>query len=656
MLLLFAAALGLVVGILFSLFGQERRVRGWILIVCLSAAAVTTGLYVEMYVPEHAFLAARVNMSSAILLASAAVISMERMVGLRLPRTIVVIIGIAIVLNVTTVWLTDLYFTGEYLPYPSGGYVAGDPLFLVNPLLIAVIAVLGLSRLVRAWPRAHPLDRNRIKYVLLAYGFLAFSVLDYLPHFGWNPFGGAVSAFFVPLFLVTFGYATVRYRLLEFRALVARASGWLFTLVLVATVYVLVLEGMGRWLGAGATESHVASAAISMVALVGVGATLPGWIGRALGVDARVQDIIDEFSQRVAGVLDETALRERLHAVCTGPIGGARVAIVDPAAIDSEPALLAAISEAPVAELELIRRRRISSAPLLAWSELVVPLRLSGELIGAIALGRRVDGGMYPRRILGALRTIGNLFTMALANARAAAELAQRHQLDRYLPPQIVERVLLGQGGVLEGRRRVTVTIFFSDLKDFTGLADRLDPDVLSTILNEYLSEMSEIAFRHGGTIDKFIGDAVMVFFGAPMTLPPEEQVDRALRMASEMDRRLGELNVAWSERGLLEGGFTCRMGIHTGEATVGSFGSRVRAEYTAIGSAVNLAARLESACTPGRILVSAATWAHVGRPEAWKATPRGSISAKGFACPIEVVEVEPGGAAAVARAAAGGE
>ncbi len=652
MLLLFAAAVSLAVGLLFSLFGQERRVRGWILVVCASAAAVTAGLYVEMHVPEHAFLAARVNMSSAVVLASAAAISVERMVGLRPPRAIVVTIGVAILVNVTTVWLTDLYFTGEYIRYASGGYVAGDPLFLANPLLVVAIAAFALARLLRAWPRAHPLDRNRIKYVLLAYGFLAFSVLDYLPHFGWNPFGGAVSSFFVPLFLVTFGYATVRYRLLEFRALVARASGWLFTLVLVATVYVLVLESADRWLAAGSPEAHVAAAATSMIALVGVGATLPGWIGRALGVDGRAQDIIDEFSQGVTGVLDETTLRERLHAVCTGPIGGARVAIVEPAAIDSDPALLEAVTTMPVAEVELLRRRGVPATPLLAWSELLVPLRLNGELIGAIALGKRVDGGMYPRRILAALRTIGNLFSMALANVRAAAELAQRHQLDRYLPPQIVERVLLGQGGALEGRRRVTVTIFFSDLKDFTGLADRLDPDVLSTILNEYLSEMSEIAFRHDGTIDKFIGDAVMVFFGAPMTLPAEEQVGRALRMAAEMDRRLGELNLAWSERGLLEGGFTCRMGLHTGEATVGSFGSRVRAEYTVIGSAVNLAARLENACAPGRILVSAAAWAHVRTPEGWKATPRGSISAKGFAAPIEVVEVELDGSGAVARAA----
>lgn len=650
MLLLFAAAVGVAVGVLFSLFGQERRVRPWILVVCLSAAAVCAGLYVEMNVPEHAFLAARVNMSSAVVLASAAAISVERMIGLRTSRVILTGIGVAVVATVVTVWMTDLYFTGEYIAYPSGGYVAGDPLFAANPVLVVAIASYALVRLVRAFPKAHPLDRNRIKYILLAYAFLSFSVLDYLPHFGWNPFGGAVSAFFVPLFLVTFGYATVRYRLLEFRALVARASGWLFTLVLVATVYVLVIEGADRWLGAGTAEAHVAAAALAMIALVGVGSTLPGWIGRILGVDARVDQIVDELSQRVAGVLDESVLHERLHAVCTGPIGAARMAIVDPGAIESDAGLLGATTSLPVVEVELLRRRGLSSAPLVRWSELLVPLRLGGELVGAIALGKRVDGGMYSRRLLAALRTIGNLFTMALANVRAAAELEQRHQLDRYLPPQIVERVLVGQGSVLEDRRRVTVTVFFSDLENFTGLADRLDPDVLSTVLNEYLSEMSEIAFRHGGTIDKFIGDAVMVFFGAPVALAPEEQVERALRMASEMHRRIGELNADWKGRGLLEGGFTCRMGVHTGEATVGSFGSRVRAEYTVIGSAVNLAARLERACPPGRVLLSAATWALVSAPEAWKATPRDAITAKGFPSPIDVVEVEP--RAATARAA----
>jgi class 3 adenylate cyclase len=171
-------------------------------------------------------------------------------------------------------------------------------------------------------------------------------------------------------------------------------------------------------------------------------------------------------------------------------------------------------------------------------------------------------------------------------------------------------------------------------------LADNSDPDTLSEVLNEYLSEMADIAFHYGGTVDKFIGDAIMVIFGAPLDANPSKQVRQCLRMALAMHRRTAELNESWLSRGLLLQAMISRMGVHTGDATVGSFGSQNRGDYTAIGRSVNLASRLEGQCTPGRILVSADTWRYVSN--VIPSEPRGTILVKGFAAPIEVYEIDP--------------
>ncbi len=200
--------------------------------------------------------------------------------------------------------------------------------------------------------------------------------------------------------------------------------------------------------------------------------------------------------------------------------------------------------------------------------------------------------------------------------------------------------MLAGDQDSIEDKRRMTLTIFFSDLKSFTEVAERLDPEALATVLNEYLSEMAEIAFRHGGTLDKFIGDAVMVFFGAPVAANPADHATACVQMAIEMQRRLAELNLGWRRRGLLDHDLNARMGIHTGEATVGSFGSKSRLEYTAIGRAVNLASRIEGKGAPGAILMSSQTWQLV--QDHFVGRSRGTVEVKGFAQPVEVFEVDP--------------
>jgi len=206
----------------------------------------------------------------------------------------------------------------------------------------------------------------------------------------------------------------------------------------------------------------------------------------------------------------------------------------------------------------------------------------------------------------------------------------------RYVPAQLADGILSGQF-TREGKwERRKLTLFFSDIRGFTDASDELEAEDLSRVLNEYLSEMSAIADRHGGTIDKFVGDAIMIFFGAPVATDDRDHALRAIRMATEMQVRMEELGRKWLNEGI-ENPFQIRIGINTGVATVGNFGSEGRMDYTAIGKQVNLAARLQSHCTPGKILVSHSTWALV--KDDIPCRPMGEITVKGIHHPVKTYE-----------------
>jgi adenylate cyclase len=182
-------------------------------------------------------------------------------------------------------------------------------------------------------------------------------------------------------------------------------------------------------------------------------------------------------------------------------------------------------------------------------------------------------------------------------------------KLSRYLSPQVYRSIFSGEKDVAIRADRKRLTIFFSDIKDFTALTESMQPEEITAILNEYLTEMSAIALAHGGTIDKFIGDAIVVFFGDPETRGAAEDARACMLMAFDMQQRLGSLNVKWRKSGL-ELPLRVRMGISTGYCNVGNFGSADRMDYTILGAEVNLAARLQSIAEPGRIVVSYETYA----------------------------------------------
>jgi CheY-like chemotaxis protein len=205
-------------------------------------------------------------------------------------------------------------------------------------------------------------------------------------------------------------------------------------------------------------------------------------------------------------------------------------------------------------------------------------------------------------------------------------------KLSKYLSPQIYQSIFRGEQGVEISSKRKKLTICFTDIAGFTETTDNLESEELTNVLNHYLTEMSVIALQHGATIDKFIGDAMLLFFGDPESKGVAEDAKACVLMAIAMQRRMHELEQEWRSRGLLRP-FRIRIGIATGFCTVGNFGSRDRMDYTIIGNEVNLAARLQSATEPGSILLSHETNALVQGLVMTEEQP--PITVKGFPKPI---------------------
>ncbi|MFM9900046.1 MAG: adenylate/guanylate cyclase domain-containing protein [Polaromonas sp.] len=215
-------------------------------------------------------------------------------------------------------------------------------------------------------------------------------------------------------------------------------------------------------------------------------------------------------------------------------------------------------------------------------------------------------------------------------NAQRLLSLSQK--LSRYLAPQVYQSLFEGTQQAEIHTKRKKLTVFFSDIKDFTESTAKWQPEEITRLLNGYFSEMTRIAAEYGGTVDKFIGDAMVIFFGDPHSLGVREDALQCVKMAMAMQQRMGSLQALWRDMGSKS--FRIRIGINTGFCDVGNFGSELRMEYTIIGSEVNLAARLEQSAEAGGILISDETYALV-RGEI-EADPGIAIHAKGFATPIQ--------------------
>lgn len=232
---------------------------------------------------------------------------------------------------------------------------------------------------------------------------------------------------------------------------------------------------------------------------------------------------------------------------------------------------------------------------------------------------------------------------LRLALARSEIKLEQEkaarlaRNLAKYLSPQVWEMIFSGKRHVRLETQRKKLTVFFSDIKGFTELSEELEAEALTDLLNNYLNEMSKIALKYGGTIDKFVGDCVMVFFGDPSTQGAKKDAVAAVSMAIAMRKHMKVLRQQWRAQGITKP-LEIRMGLNTGYCTVGNFGADTRMDYTIIGRDVNLASRLESASEAGEILISHETYSLI--KDVIMCRDKGQISVKGFARPVQIYQV----------------
>jgi adenylate cyclase len=224
------------------------------------------------------------------------------------------------------------------------------------------------------------------------------------------------------------------------------------------------------------------------------------------------------------------------------------------------------------------------------------------------------------------IRTIDGMNRRLESTNDVLANVARN--ISRYLAPQVYSSIFSGKREVAIQTERKKLTVFFSDIEDFTGTTERLQPEEITSLLNEYLTEMSNIAAKYGGTLNKFIGDAIVIFFGDPETKGATEDAKACLAMAVHMQGRMAELNAQWRRRGI-EHPFRVRMGINAGYCNVGNFGSEDRMDYTIIGAEANLAQRLQSIAEPGHIVLSYEAYMLVREMVSAHALP--SITVKGI-------------------------
>lgn len=266
----------------------------------------------------------------------------------------------------------------------------------------------------------------------------------------------------------------------------------------------------------------------------------------------------------------------------------------------------------------------------------LLALLLSGGL-STLALSRGVWLDMAAPLFAGALAFAGTMVANYLTEGRDKRRV--KDLFGRYVSPEYVRRLADDFENLQLGGERVPVTLLFSDIRGFTSLSERLPAETVIQMLNEYLEKMADVVFRHGGTLDKFIGDAVMAFWGAPVAVPDHARraADAALDMLEELER----LNEGWTARGVTEQ-LRIGIGLNTGEAIVGNIGSLTRKlDYTAIGDTVNLASRLEGLNKDYGTSIIIGEGTRAALPDEYDLRPIDSVKVKGKETAVQIYELK---------------
>jgi adenylate cyclase len=273
-------------------------------------------------------------------------------------------------------------------------------------------------------------------------------------------------------------------------------------------------------------------------------------------------------------------------------------------------------------------------------SAMCAPLWNKDQVIGIIHVDSPMHANCFDLNDLDLLTALANYAAVAIErsrlNQRIVAEEKKRERLGRFLSPQVTSRILAtsdSQSASLGVPEVKDVTILFADIVGFTSMSEKMSPAAVALILNDYLSRMTDVIFKYEGTLDKYIGDAIMAVFGAPLDMADHQA--RAIRTALEMRDRLEEFNTERKEGPLIR----IRMGINSGKVVAGEIGSINKKEYTVLGDTVNTASRLESSVAePGMIVIGENTYEAV--KDLFHCRPLGQAILKGKEKKVTVFEV----------------
>ncbi|HTR22183.1 MAG TPA: adenylate/guanylate cyclase domain-containing protein [Gemmatimonadales bacterium] len=233
------------------------------------------------------------------------------------------------------------------------------------------------------------------------------------------------------------------------------------------------------------------------------------------------------------------------------------------------------------------------------------------------------------------LIAFGGLTAVAIENSQLSDRIRREAvvvaNFQRYFAPNVAAQIAQSEGAVQLGGAKRPVVIFFSDIRGFTSMSENMNPDDVATLLTEYFTEMVEIVFEHAGSLDKFMGDAIMALWGAPIA--HVDDADRAMQCALDQLKALDKMNVRWKEQGRPE--LKIGIGINFGEVFAGNFGSDRRLEYTVIGDAVNTASRLCSNAGPNEILISESFYKALKKPPPVESLQPMQVKGKTKAVPV---------------------
>jgi adenylate cyclase len=345
---------------------------------------------------------------------------------------------------------------------------------------------------------------------------------------------------------------------------------------------------------------------------------------------ARKLGLLLDLSQRLSGELDLDRLLESIVTTAFDVLAVDRVAIMllDPATGQLVPrvgrntlgdlpsrAVPRSIADKVVAERVAVLSdnaaadSRFSGQSILAQSvrsAMCTPLMGSAQqVLGILYVDSVTAINSFSDEDLQFLVAFGGIAAAGIRASMQADELQRqalvRGTFERYFAPEVAAEIARNAGAVRLGGERRPIAVLFSDVRGFTRLAEGMAPEALASLLSDYFTEMVDIVFEHGGTLDKFVGDAIMALWGTPQAQP--DDADRAVQAAVAMQAALAELNASWQAQGrpVLEIG----IGINYGEVFAGNIGSHRRLEYTVLGDVVNVAARLCAEAGPGEILVA---------------------------------------------------